>query len=137
NLGIALSQQGKHAEAEAECREAIRLRPDFAEAHIGLGDALGGQGKYAKAGAEFREALRLRHDYPEAHCGLGFALLVQGRFAEALDALKRGHELGSKQPGWRYPSAEWVRRAEQLVALDAKLARVLKSEAQPAGAPEC
>jgi RNA polymerase sigma factor (sigma-70 family) len=58
-------------------------------------------------------------------------------FEEALAALKRGHELGTRQPGWRYPSARWVLDAERLVALDLKLVAVLKGQAQPAGAAEC
>ena len=65
------------------------------------------------------------------------ALRQQGRFAEALDAFRRRHELGSKQPNRPDPSAEWVRETNQLVALDAKLPKVLQGQAQPAGAIEC
>jgi serine/threonine-protein kinase len=50
--------------------------------------------------------------------------------------LKRGHELGTKQPGWRYPSAQWVRDAERLAALDRRLAAVRKGQGQPADAAE-
>src|SRR5262249_58581476 len=39
--------------------------------------------------------------------------------------------LGSKQPGWRYPSAAWVRQAEVLAALEAKLPALLKGEFRP------
>jgi hypothetical protein len=80
--------------------------------------------------------LRLRPDFPEAHIQLGFALQHHGRFAEALAALKRGHELGSKQPGWDHSSAQSVWWAEQLVALDAKLPKALQGQAQPADAAE-
>jgi tetratricopeptide (TPR) repeat protein len=124
------------AKAIAEYREAIRLKPDYAEAHNNLGNALAGKGQLDKAIAEFREAIRLKPDYPLAHCNLGHALRQQGRFEEALACLKRGHELGSKQPGWPYPSARWVRDAERLVALDRKLPAVLNGQAQPAGAAE-
>ena len=48
----------------------------------------------------------------------------------------RGHELGSKRPGWPYPSAEWVREAERLVALADRLPAVLKGEAEPGDAAE-
>src|SRR5262249_34901696 len=53
------------------------------------------------------------------------------RFAEALASLKRGHGLGTKRPGWPYPSAKWVRDAERLAALEAKLPDVLKGELTP------
>jgi tetratricopeptide (TPR) repeat protein/serine/threonine protein kinase len=135
-LGAILTWQGKHADAEAELREALRLRHDDPEAHYSLGHALAAQGKLAQGEAQYREALRLRPDYAELHCDLGQLLLRQGRFAEALAARRRGHELGSKRPNWHHPSAQWVREAEHLVALDAKLPGVLKGEAQLADAGE-
>jgi Flp pilus assembly protein TadD len=136
NLSSHLRAQGKLAEAEAHCRAALRQRPNYSTARINLGITLLNQGKPAGAEAEFRKALRLRPDWPDAHVCLGLALQQQGRFTEALGALKRGHELGSRQPNWPYPSAEWVRKAEQLVALDAKLSEVIQGKAQPADAAE-
>ena len=49
---------------------------------------------------------------------------------------RKGHELGSKRPDWRYPSAELVRQAERLVALEARLPAVLRGEDQPRDAAE-
>jgi hypothetical protein len=48
-----------------------------------------------------------------------------------LAELREGHKLGSEQPGWKYPSAKWVRRAEALVELDARLPAILRGEQQP------
>jgi hypothetical protein len=62
---------------------------------------------------------------------LGYVLRVGGRFAESLAAFRRGHELGSKRPDWRYPSAEWVRQTEQLAALEARLPAFLQGEFRP------
>jgi hypothetical protein len=67
---------------------------------------------------------------------LGHALRDQGRFSEALVSLRRGHELGSKLPSWRNPSAQWVRECGRLVELDPKLPAILKGEATPKGADE-
>jgi Flp pilus assembly protein TadD len=50
NLGSLLIDLKRYAEAEAECREAIRLSPDFAIAHNGLARALESQRKYAGRG---------------------------------------------------------------------------------------
>jgi tetratricopeptide (TPR) repeat protein len=136
NLGLILSGQGKLEEAITEYQQAIRLKKDFAVAHYNLGNALSQQRKMDEAIAEYREAIRIQEDYPEAHCNLRQALQEQGEFGQALDEVRRGHELGLKQPNWRYPSAEWVRAAEQLVALDARLAKVLNREAQPANSVE-
>jgi Flp pilus assembly protein TadD len=136
NLGGALIEQGRHKEAEAACREAIRLKPDHPLAHLNLGVALDRQGRYQEAEAEHRQAIRFRPDYPLAHTNLGSALRAQGRFVEALRAYRHGHELGSKTPGWSYPSADWVRRCERLVELDRKLPAVLAGQVKPASAAE-
>ena len=58
------------------------------------------------------------------------------RYAEALAEFKRGHDMGSKNPNWRYPSAEWVRQAERLVDLDRKLPTILAGKAKPSDAAE-
>jgi eukaryotic-like serine/threonine-protein kinase len=110
--------------------------PDNTLTYYKRGHALGSQGRYKEAEAAYREAIRLRPDYAEAHCNLGYVLRAQGRFAESLTAYRRGHELGTKTPGWRYPSADWVRQAERRVALDAKLPAVLRDDAAPADAAE-
>jgi hypothetical protein len=60
----------------------------------------------------------------------------EGRFDEALASYRRGHELGSKQLGWRYPSAQWVRNVEQLLVLDKKVPAILTGETTPANPAE-
>jgi serine/threonine-protein kinase len=136
NLGTALNDQGKRDEAIAEYRKAMRLNPNYPEAHFNVGNVLREQGKLDESIAEYSTALRLKSDFAEAHCNLGDALRRQGRFAEALDEYKRGHELGSKNPSWRYPSAEWVRQAERLIALDCKLPAIFAAKAKPSDATE-
>jgi tetratricopeptide (TPR) repeat protein len=97
---------------------------------------LGAKGKVEEAIAEYREAIRLKNDYAEAHCNLGSALRRQGRLAESLEALRRGHALGSKRPGWPYPSLSWLRQAEQLVQQEKGLLDVLSGKRQPASPAE-
>jgi tetratricopeptide (TPR) repeat protein len=136
NRGTALARQGELDEAIASYQKAIALDPKDAPAHGGLGLARKLQGELDEAIASYKKALALDPEYPEAHCNLGHALAMQGRFAESVAALRRGHELGSKQPGWRYPSAAWVRQAEVLAALEAKLPAFLKGEFQPGDSKE-
>jgi tetratricopeptide (TPR) repeat protein len=136
NLGMALYGQRKQSEGIAEYREAIRIKPNLVAAHNNLGNALATQGKQAEAMAEYREAIRIRPDLAESHCNLGLLLQQQGQLREALDELRRGHELGSKRPGWRYPSAEWVRRAQRMVELESRLPAVLHGDDKPKDAAE-
>ena len=135
-LGTALFDQGKLDEAIVAYREAIRLKPDLATAHYQLGIALSRPGKLAEAIAEYREAIRLKPDQAEAHCNLALLLRHQGRYTESLAEFRLGHEQGSKMPGWRYPSGEWVRQAERLVALESRLPAVLRGDDKPKDAAE-
>jgi Tfp pilus assembly protein PilF len=135
-LGVALAYHGKLDEAIAEFRTALRLKPDSVDAHHDFGQTLSIQGKPVEAIAEYREALRLKPDHALAHCNFGRALAQQGRLAEALTELKRGHELGSKNPYWHHPSADWVRETERRVTLEGKLTAILSGAATPSDALE-
>ncbi len=131
NLGLIVAAQGKPDEAEAAFRESIRLQPSYAEAHYNLGVVLGSRGRHEEAETAFRAAVRANPDFAEAHCNLGHCLFRQGRFAESLEAMRRGHELGTSRANWRLPSAEWVRQAEAMSLAEANLASLVKGEHQP------
>ena len=62
------------AAAVAQYQEAVRLKPDYAEAHYNLGNAFKEQGQLAAAVAQYQEAVRLKPDYADAHLNLGNAL---------------------------------------------------------------
>jgi serine/threonine-protein kinase len=136
NLGNALQAQGDLTAAVAAYRGALRLNPNFVVVHYNLGTALQAQGNLTAAVAGYRAALRLNPRYAQAHCNLGLVLQAQGQFAAAVEALRRGHELGSQQPGWPHASAQWVRDAERLLALEAQLPDLLAGTARPATAAE-
>jgi tetratricopeptide (TPR) repeat protein len=138
NLGRALSQMGKMDEAIVCYKKAVQLCPQDAraEARYSLGNALKDKGQMDEAIAEYNKAIALAPKHAEAHCNLGHALSRLGRFAEALASLKRGHELGTKRPDWRYPSAAWVRNARRLAALETRLSAFLNGEHVPSGTRE-
>jgi tetratricopeptide (TPR) repeat protein/serine/threonine protein kinase len=136
NLGAALFAKGLLDEAIAEWREALRIRPNDAEPHSNLGHALRIKGRLDEALAECKEAVRLNKDFAQAHCNLGLALQQLGEFRQALEELRKGHELGSRNPRWRNPSAEWVRQCERLVDLDRQLPVFLAGKTTPASPAE-
>jgi tetratricopeptide (TPR) repeat protein/serine/threonine protein kinase len=136
DLGVALKAKGRLDEAVNEYHQAIRLDPTDALAHYSLGNALYDKGRLDEAIAEYRQAIRIKPEYAEAHCNLGHALRQKGEFRQALGALRRGHELGSKNPRWPYPSAQWVRQCERLVELDGRLPGLLAGTTAPASPGE-
>jgi tetratricopeptide (TPR) repeat protein len=74
-LGLVFGRKGVRSdEVVAEFREAVRLRPDFAQAYNNLGLVLAQSDNDEAATAAFREAVRLRPDYAEAHANLGATL---------------------------------------------------------------
>jgi tetratricopeptide (TPR) repeat protein len=88
---------GRLEEAIAHYEEAVRLKPDYAEAHSNLGNALGSLGRTRDAVAEYGEALRLRPDDARIHLGLALVLLkIPGREGEAAAQLREALRL---QPG--------------------------------------
>jgi Flp pilus assembly protein TadD len=89
NLGVALGQSGRQAEAVAAFREALRLEQEFAQAHHNLGVALAQLGESHEAVASFRRALRLRPDYPEAYYNLANTLGGMGRWAESVESYRQ------------------------------------------------
>jgi tetratricopeptide (TPR) repeat protein len=131
NLGDALLTKGEVEAAIASFQKYIQLNPNDATAQYYLGNALEANDKLDAAIASYRKAIELQPKFAEAYCNLGNAFQQQGRFTDALSAYKRGHELGRKKPAWPYPSAQWLREAEAMAAMEAKLPAFLKDEFQP------
>src|SRR5262249_27932774 len=137
NLSNALREQKKKlGEAATAYKKAIELNPDLAEVYYNLGITLAHQKKLEEAVTAYKKAIHLSPDLAEAHCNLGHVLRDQGQFAEALTYLRRGHGLGSRNPRWPYPSAQWVGNCELLVELNGKLAAILSGQKQPTDAAE-
>jgi serine/threonine protein kinase/tetratricopeptide (TPR) repeat protein len=136
-LGLVWKTMGRWDDAITSFQEAIRLEPSRAESHFELAIVLSDR-KHDDEGAvaEFNRAISLKADYAEAYCNLGHVLRKQGHFVEALEATRRGHEIGSMRADWRYPSGQWVREAERMMELDEKLTAVLWDVAAPASAEE-
>ena len=74
-LGLMLGRKGAPGDdVLAALRAAIRIRPDYAEAHNNLGLVLIQSGKDEEGIAALREAVRLAPTYAEARTNLGAAL---------------------------------------------------------------
>ena len=60
NLGNALKEQGRLAEAEASYARALIIAPHYAKAHNNLGNVLKEQGRLAEAEVSLNMALSIR-----------------------------------------------------------------------------
>ncbi|MCK4735691.1 MAG: tetratricopeptide repeat protein [Methanophagales archaeon] len=89
---------GRTEEAEKEYREAIRINPNYAEAHNNLGILLGELKRFEEAEKEYREAIRINPNYAEAHNNLGNLLSDLKRFEEAEKEYRESIELKDNLP---------------------------------------
>jgi tetratricopeptide (TPR) repeat protein len=84
DLGMQLQQADRMQEAIRHYERALRLNPDFVDAHVNLGEALRKTGRIDEAIGQIEEAMRIRPDFPKAHLALGVALVQAGRGQEAI-----------------------------------------------------
>jgi tetratricopeptide (TPR) repeat protein len=132
NLGTALHEEGRLAEAAARYRRALAISPGHAPAHNNLAATLRAQGRYAEAIAEWEEALRLQPDYRSAADNLanalrqrGSARASQGEFEEGIADLRRAVALRPDEAAARYDLGSLLlergRHAEAIQELRASL----------------
>ena len=93
HLGNRYRDQGRKDLAEQFYGQALRLRPDFAEAYNNLGLLLQERGEAERAAACFSEALATDPMLDAAHTNRGSALLKQGWMDGAIDSFKRALEI--------------------------------------------
>jgi len=134
NLGRTLYDLGLWEKAATAFQEAIRLKPDYVDALYSRGIVLIKAERMEEAIESYRQAIHYRPDHAMAHCNLGVVCRRRGEYDEALKHFQRGHELGSADPKWPYPSAKWLAEANRLVALRPRLAAILAGADVPAEA---
>ncbi len=110
---------GNAAAAETCFREAIRISPEFAEAHANLALLLENRGAAGEAEVCYRLSITLDPDYPETHLNFGAFLASLKRFEEAEAAYFRASALDPRSPaawsnrGVLYASMKREEEAEQ------------------------
>jgi len=102
NLAIVYQQEGKHAEAVAECREAIRLDPAYAPPRIVLGGSLLALGRVADATAELERAVKLLPKERLVHEQLARAYTRGGNPAAAIEQYRALRALAPDEPEYAY-----------------------------------
>ena len=85
NLGLALYNRGRLAEAIQHDEWALRLEPNLPSAHYNLGLALVRADRLEEAAARFREACQCNPRFYPARYELGMLLTRMGRPQEALE----------------------------------------------------
>ena len=90
--GLMLAGEGREDEAVRAFRQALGIRPDWAEARSLLGSVLFRAGNYAEAEVELRKAVTLKPDYAEGWNFLGEFLKARGKEQEAQEAFRKAKQ---------------------------------------------
>ncbi|MGP8248183.1 MAG: tetratricopeptide repeat protein [Bryobacteraceae bacterium] len=98
NLGVVLSDEGKHQEAVAHFQRALAILADYVAAHGNLGHEWMKMGNFEKALPELNETLRLAPTNSGAQDNLGVTLAAGGRLEEAREHLEKAVRLAPANP---------------------------------------
>ncbi|OGL45263.1 MAG: hypothetical protein A2W05_03935 [Candidatus Schekmanbacteria bacterium RBG_16_38_10] len=88
NLGYYSLVSGMHKEAIEFYKQGIRIKPDYANAHLLLGAGYDKLGMNKEAIESYKQAIRLKPDHTDAHLLLGGAYGASGMYKEAIEAYK-------------------------------------------------
>ena len=84
--GIVLIDKKDYQGAIPHFKEAIKKKPEFAEAYVGLGWVYDKLNNYKEAIDAFKEAIRLRGDFAGAYFNLGLIYSKLGRYKEEIES---------------------------------------------------
>jgi tetratricopeptide (TPR) repeat protein len=97
-IGNEYLSRSNFNEALIHYKKAIRIQPNFADAHSGLGSVFQSLNKMDSAVAEYSEALRLKPDLPEAHNNMGNLLVDAGDIQSAIQHFNAGLKASPESP---------------------------------------
>lgn len=98
DLAIDFIEKGLMDEAIEELREAIRIDPEYADAHYMLGLRLL-EKNTGEAIQELKEAIRINYELSDAHCVLGRALVWEGNTDEGIEELQKAIRIDPESIG--------------------------------------
>jgi tetratricopeptide (TPR) repeat protein len=98
NLGVALDQKNQTDEAIRQYEAVLRVKPDYAGAHVNLGSDLDSRGQTDAAIREYQEAIRLAPDNTSARTDLGIAYFNTGQNEAAISQYQEVLRLSPDNP---------------------------------------
>jgi tetratricopeptide (TPR) repeat protein len=115
NRGILEMSRENYRTAEDNFREALRMYPKLAEAHVNLGSTMINLHRYEEGIVETKLGIDLKSkDVERAYYNLGIAYEYLGKLQEAYDSYKMAAQL---KPTWQDPKDEMARFTTQPVNL--------------------
>ena len=86
-------KKGQCDEAMTHFRKALRVSPNYADAHYNMGVALATKGRIDDAMTHYRKALEIDANHAETHNDMGVAIANSGRVDEAMIHFRKALEI--------------------------------------------
>ncbi|HEX8089563.1 MAG TPA: tetratricopeptide repeat protein [Blastocatellia bacterium] len=96
---MRLSKEQKREEAIAALREAIKIYPDYFDAHLALGNEFMSASRLDEAIAEFESARRVNQKDHRVYQSFGLIMMMQKKYAVAAAAFAEASRLSPNDPG--------------------------------------
>jgi tetratricopeptide (TPR) repeat protein len=87
--GATNAALGKYDAAIESYKQAIKIRPDYADAYYNMGISLQDQGNLGEAIDSYKQAIKIKPDYAEAYSNMGNAFKDKGELEAAIDSYKQ------------------------------------------------
>jgi hypothetical protein len=94
--GSSYDKAHMYKEAVGAYTEAVRLRPDYAEAYANLGVAYYRIEKYQEAVGAYKQAIKLKPNTQAFYNKLGATYIILGDYSKALDTFKQSVKVNPK-----------------------------------------
>ena len=133
-LANALFEDGQKYEAKAQLQEALKLDPEYAEAHCNLAVILHSQGYKSDAKHHYQEAMRLDTLSIPAMAGLGTLYCLSQRQAEGIELLEKVVSIQPDHVGARFNMAVAYHKVGDFNKSIAHLAVLCKTDHEYPGA---
>ena len=103
--GLLLAASEKFDEAIKAFSQAVKLKPEFAEAYLQLGEAYWEQGEPKKALEAYKQSLKYQPNSARAHADLGTAYAFSD-YKKAVEAYNEAIRIDPKAPSFHYKLGE-------------------------------
>lgn len=123
---LKLSKQGKKEDAIAALQEAIRIFPDYFNAHFALGSELMKAGKHGEAIAQLDEARRINPRDDRTYELFGLVLMQQKKYAIAAAVFAEASRLNALNP--QYPLMRGIALIEHASSISPSASKSLAAE---------
>lgn len=136
-LGVVQAEQGRHEEAVASLRDALKANPTYLPARLRLADSLLETSRLKEAQAAYQKVIRADSNCAAAYYGFGRVQAAAGDLAAAVESFRKSVELFPDYGPAQYALALAYRRLGKEADSRAhfQLAEMHKATVPPAGDP--